>query len=664
MNPFRDTIVASPWQPTGADVPEIHRTVFDKCLEGVEEVRNRQRSAAILIHGEAGSGKTHLLHRLRKELTRKAPTATDRDESLFVWVRLQTSPRTIWRHVRQTLVDDWFRSVREASSASLDGLSQFDRVLLHRLARFRPAEGDIERWYEYMGDTDPDGLDKLLETVSTEQELDRNTAIAFKHLAFGRHRRDLQAWLAGNSLPEKALEVLGFSPDEGTDEDREHEARKAVLRLCRLAGNDLPIVFSLDQVEALQSSPTDTDGLFAFGQLVSTLHDETTNVLLISCVQSAFATALEDRTRGADHDRMTSLGKLNLETLTRAQAERLIAVRLKAMSPTDSTASFGGACWPLEEQELTSLLERGDLTPRRLLARCVERFETRREPSTATGAEPRREIPTSTAGTVANVRTFLDGEWDARVQHSLSGSKPERTEDILRHGLPLLFRLIAPDMKVVRDEQLPDVPLVLELPAGRVGLTIRTEPNMKTVGTKFGHLKQQWALGRLARLIVVRDSRVPLTKTAKVAQKNLDELEQQGAVIAHPNLEALAALDALRGLLSDAKSGDLDNNGVVITPQTVEEWVLLNLPDSLRELAEQLTGQTGLTGTPPARDWLELEELSGLLSGRPLVSVEEAAGLLKRSLGAITATVQRHPDLFGLLVGPPAVVFRISNDGQ
>ena len=439
-------------------------------------------------------------------------------------------------------------------------------------------------------------------TVSTEQELDRNTAIAFKHMAFGRHRRDLQAWLAGNSLPEKVLEVLGFSPDEGTDEDREHEARKAVLRLCRLAGNDLPIVFSLDQVEALQSSPTDTDGLFAFGQLVSTLHDETTNVLLISCVQSAFATALEDRTRRADHDRMTSLGKLNLEGLTRAQAERLIAVRLQAMSPTDSTASSGAACWPLEEQEFASLLERGDLTPRRLLARCVERFETQREPSTANGTEPRREIPTSTAGKVAQVRTFLDGEWDARVQHARAASNPERTEDILRHGLPMLFRLIAPGVNVVRDEQLPDVPLVFEFPMGRVGLTIRTEPNMKTVGTKFGHLKQQWALGRLARLVVVRDSRVPLTKTAKVAQKNLDELEQQGAVIAHPNLEALATLDALRGLLSDAKSGDLDNDGAVIAPQTVEEWIVSNLSDSLRELAEQLTGQMGVTGTPPARD--------------------------------------------------------------
>ena len=114
MNPFRDTIVASPWEATRTDVPEIHSEVFDRCLEGIEHVRQSGHSAALLIHGEAGSGKTHLLSRLRTHLAPQAPTATHRPECLYVWVRLQTSPRMIWRTLRRTLVDDWFRPVSGA----------------------------------------------------------------------------------------------------------------------------------------------------------------------------------------------------------------------------------------------------------------------------------------------------------------------------------------------------------------------------------------------------------------------------------------------------------------------------------------------------------------------------------------------------------------------
>ena len=116
MNPFRETVVSSPWENTRVDVPSIHGRVFEECLRGIETVRQSGHSAGLLIHGEAGSGKTHLLSRLRARLAPQAPSTTDRHESLFVWVRLQTSPRMIWRTLRRTLVDDWFRPIAGARS--------------------------------------------------------------------------------------------------------------------------------------------------------------------------------------------------------------------------------------------------------------------------------------------------------------------------------------------------------------------------------------------------------------------------------------------------------------------------------------------------------------------------------------------------------------------
>jgi len=596
MNPFRESIVSDPWRASAADVPEIQASVFLECLQGVEHVRRTNRSAALLIHGGAGSGKTHLLGRLRTQLTLQAPTATDRDECLFVWVRLQTSPRMIWRHVRRTLVEDWFRPVRGQST-------QFARILFRRFAGIRVAEGDLEPWYEYMLDHHPEGLDELLEQVADSLYLDRNTTIAFKHLAFGRHTRDLRAWLGGDSLPEQALARLDLSQEEGTDEEREHEARRVVLMLCRLAGNDLPVVLSLDQVEALQTSSADREGLFAFGQLASTLHDETSNVLIVSCVQSAFATELKDKSRGADYDRMTSLGARSLTTLTRVEAGKLIAARRANADSVPPLPQPLDALWPLEVADFHRLAAVDELTPRRLLSTCAERFDIWSAKSMLPGiADEASDKVESSAGSTNDrkfsIDAFLSDEWKERNERLLAANLPERTEEIVRHGLPLLMTLMGSQWKSTSDEQLPDVHLILDGPTGEVGISVCVQSNMRNMGDQFKRLKAQFSLNRLTRLVIIQDDRVPLTKAAKVARQSLEELQDLGAIVSLPSQQVLAGLDALRDLLSDAKSGDLAFHGENVLPQATEAWLAKHLPEVLRKYVEDLTAADG----PPQAD--------------------------------------------------------------
>ena len=64
-NPFRNAIVSDPWRTATTDVPEIHAKVFLTCCSELETVRSQEHSSSVLIHGEPGSGKTHLLSRLR-----------------------------------------------------------------------------------------------------------------------------------------------------------------------------------------------------------------------------------------------------------------------------------------------------------------------------------------------------------------------------------------------------------------------------------------------------------------------------------------------------------------------------------------------------------------------------------------------------------------------
>lgn len=651
MNPFRDAIVASPWESTQVDVPTIHRQAFDECLGGIDLVRRNQRSAALLIHGEAGSGKTHLLSRLRARLAPQAPSATGRQECLYVWVRLQTSPRMIWRTLRRTLVDDWFRPV-------VNGRSQFERILFHRLAEIRTAEGDLELWYDYMLDEQQDGLAELMEQIAVKLDLDRNTAVAFNHIAFRRHLRDLRAWLAGTSLPQAALERMDLAQDEGDDVEREDQSRQIVLMMCRLAGNGLPIVLSFDQVEALQTVPHDRDALFVFGQLVSTLHDGTTNVLVVSCVQSAFHTQLKAHVRDADYDRMTSLGSLSLDPLNRAEAEQLIAARRDRAGDAVSSDASRPACWPLEPRELDELLALGSVSPRKLLTRCAERFDNAAKGETASVPAVSDFQPAMGRSDAASMSRFLHDNWEACVEHKLHGNSPDRTEEVVRHGLPMLVELVAPETKPVRDEQLPDVPLVFEKSGRRAGLSFCTQSNMNSRAAQLKRLKQQFALRRLDRLVLVCDTRVPLTQNAKAARQYLDELQQQQAVVVFPSVEALAALDALRELLSDAKSGGLAYQGEVLSPQTVGEWLQGNLPDVLRDFADEVLGTQTNGANGQAADASLIAALHEFLTTTPLAPLEEAAHTLQRPVDELADVVQRHPEYFRLLGQPPALLFR------
>jgi len=566
MNPFRDGIVADPWRIQFGDVPGIHHSVYERCLNGLRHVRQQRTSAGILIHGEAGSGKTHLLSRLRSDLTPQAPSATDREENLFVWVRLQTSPKMIWRTLRRTLVNDWFRPVAGTRS-------QFDRILSHRLAGIRVATGDLEPWIEYMQQEHPEELAALVEQIATSLDLDRNITIAFEHLLFNRHRRDLRAWLSGDLLPEAALAQLNLTQEDGQEEEREEEAQRIVLMLCRLAGPHLPIVIGLDQVEALQLGPRDTDGLFAFGQLTSTLHDQTENVLIVSCVQSAFATELKDRARSADSDRMTSLGSVSLDPLSPQEAEDLIAARRMQFEMDLSDETRANPAWPLAPQEFNNLFKQDrPVTPRRLLSLCAERFENRIHGVPLPAAET--EHPELVTTTSVPVETFLERSWNDILEWKRADNTPDQTEQILRHGVPMLCLLLAPEQRLVHDQELPDVSMVFEYGLGRVGVSICTQPNMNSLQSQFKRLQDQWELKRIQRLVLLRDARLPISAGARKSRQLLDELEQQGVSMQFIEAQTLQQIDAVRDLLSDAKSGDLSNGGETVAPDVVSHWLI------------------------------------------------------------------------------------------
>ena len=88
----------------------------------------------------------------------------------------------------------------------------------------------------------------------------------------------------------------------------------------------MAMLFCFDQVEALETIPSDLSGFVAFGGVVSTLHDEAKNLVLVSCMQSAVL----GKFRRADYARLAE-HIVQLPSLGRQDALRLIQARLAAL---------------------------------------------------------------------------------------------------------------------------------------------------------------------------------------------------------------------------------------------------------------------------------------------------------------------------------------------
>jgi hypothetical protein len=150
------------------------------------------------------------------------------------------------------------------------------------------------------------------------------------------------------------------------------------------------------------------------------------------------------------------------------------------------------------------------------------------------------------------------------------------------------------------------------------------------------------------KLAIVRD---PAIRPGEKAALILETLRQKGALEIHPLPEALAALQAIRTLIATARSGELFNGDEQVSEQAVTEWALANLPPQVEELRD------ALTGSRPEKEDPILSRLSVLIRERKIIAADSAAAELNLATEEVSECARHYPMRFGLLDGPPLVIF-------
>jgi len=282
INPFRDTVVGDPWnaRDDSSDVSEIHQEVFQLCLKAVEDVRHGNSSYGIAIHGAPGSGKTHLIRRLRHRLIDAHVTPDmQRLSHAFAYIRLNTGASMLAQHVQRCVATDLLRTNGTVPN-------QLERMVISRLMEVAVGDGDLQMWWDFFLTSRLHELDSILQTLQSRENLSPDFVRVLNHLIRKQHRLDVAGWFRGDVLSDAARVRLDIGPviDEVDPED---SAKRMLLDFMRLAGRHVPLVLCFDQVEALQTDPGDTHSFFLFGKLVAELADADPNLVLISCLQTS-----------------------------------------------------------------------------------------------------------------------------------------------------------------------------------------------------------------------------------------------------------------------------------------------------------------------------------------------------------------------------------------
>jgi hypothetical protein len=645
-NPFDNGIVSDAWCRPAVDVPTIYGAVSDLCHDLLEDVRRHGNRRSLLIHGTAGSGKTHLLARLRATSMMEPEGAPLRQEPppFFCYVRLATSPNMIRRHLRACLVRDLLRK-------DARGTTQLEAIMLASLAKEagQPFDRDQAAALLRRIQADASGWEELRESfgeLATRLSLDYPLARGLRLFLLRQRRHEVAQWLEHGELPDEVREQLGFDmpKDEDATADPERMAEQLVHRLARLVADTRPVVLCFDQIESLQVSPDDRTGFFAFGRLAADLFDQLEPLLLVTCAQSALLPQIRQAIARADYHRLAQQERV-LEPLTEAEAVALIHARLAA-SPSlrDDPRRQQDPVWPLGPAGLRRFLGEGDRTPRRLIALCRDAFPH-------AGERP------------ADNDAFLTDLFESRRLDAVAHLADPTAAFV--HGLALVMA-VRRHIPVTTPANRSDVDLVLSLPERQVAISVcNHEGNGLTA--QLRRITQQ-PLGVHEERVVVRDMRLPIPHTSHRAWEYWQQLatdrERTAAGISRlrmlcPTPEMLAALEAVRSVMSDARAGELECRGRTIPPHAVEDWLRSRLRDTdldslVIEIEHGPARNATVTGAirTPLRD-----SILELLQRRHVIGFAELSAATGTTPEALRRLITAGEPLFGVLGDPPVVVF-------
>ena len=316
-NPFISSASPLPFDNKNPDLRQLNRQTTEK-IEQLVLYKRRDPSLPLagLILGEAGSGKTHLMSRILRDLSSKEQA------TILVTVKIFRDPERITQH----LLSEVFISLRQTHS---QGRNQFD-MLMDELMKVYNERRESEGW----NDIKSLKLKKFL--ARDIIGLDRNflECLIIYLSGDGATRFDVLEWLS-NGLPEEDSNRLGLplrDLDAMSDAQREQEATKILTSLgLVLAYSKVSMLVCFDQLEILKDLGPSL--ISAWGSIIAMLMNDFPGVLPLCFVNAVTWIKVISPVLQTYVKQRLDNNTMIMETCSIRQAEALIHDRIIAAFP-------------------------------------------------------------------------------------------------------------------------------------------------------------------------------------------------------------------------------------------------------------------------------------------------------------------------------------------
>ena len=198
--------------------------------------------------------------------------------------------------------------------------------------------------------------------------------------------------------------------------------------------------------------------------------------------------------------------------------------------------------------------------------------------------------------------------------------------------------------------------MVIACPDAEIGISLCNHQNMSSLAGKLRRLVQNFSPEKGQRLVLLRHPQFRISPGAKKVNQYLRRLNDRRVRLITPSLEALAALDALRSLLSDARSGDLTHQGNPVHEKTVREWFKSLKVSSAKAFMDDVLSESDPMSP---EDQKILQRLLELMEKERVIALTEAARRMHIEASRLEQFVKNHLREIGYLEGPPAVLFDV-----
>jgi hypothetical protein len=249
------------------------------------------------------------------------------------------------------------------------------------------------------------------------------------------------------------------------------------------------------------------------------------------------------------------------------------------------------------------------------------------------------------------VAESLAQNWKEHYERELEKPVTRLDEGVYEDGILRLLQIKPPKgWKVHRGAQ-RDLDIILEGREEKIGVSISNSENMSSLARRLKRLQDTVGQNRVARIVFLRDARLPISPRAVRTQERLKELVQKGSRVIRPPAEAYAALNVLRQLWAKAAENDLTVGETNVSMGDLQKWLAENTPRPLQELMDAVQEVT--VSVPDALT----DRLLEVLTGRWIISLKDAAQELGVGEGELARFAIEKPEITGLFAGPPAVLF-------